>query len=233
MVRTDTHPGRGFSRSYLNGAQDYEHRIETDADDAARLIELFSPNEKATVIGNSSGAIVSLKLLVTHPDIIRTLIPYEPPAARVLPDFMELWKQHEKVYSLYRSSGVPPALEEFAKLTKADQTMLVAMIDPRNGPYLASNTQYWFEREFMYYPKTPFDIEKELRPLKDKLMFVNGELSPREAYQYRANALLAEKLGLMVVHLPGEHVGHATHASQFSQKLVQVLKEKDRYYDTI
>ena len=47
--------GRGFSRSHLNGSQDYEHRLETDADDAARLIEHVSPREPATVIGNSSG----------------------------------------------------------------------------------------------------------------------------------------------------------------------------------
>ena len=56
--------GRGFSRSYLSGSPDYKHRIETDADDAARLIKYISPRKPSTVIGNSSGAIVSLKLLI-------------------------------------------------------------------------------------------------------------------------------------------------------------------------
>lgn len=231
--RADVYSGRGFSRSYLDGAQDYEHRIETDIDDAARLIKHISPQEPATVIGNSSGAIVALKLLIRYPDIIRTLVPYEPPAAKLLPDFDELWAQHQDVYDTYRRSGIPPALEKFAKVTQADQRMLVQMIDPRNGQYLFSNTQYWFEREFMYYPKTDFDIEKELRPLKDKLLLVNGELSPREAYQYRASAALAERLELKVVHLPGEHVGHATHAQEFSQQFLEALKAKDKYYANV
>ena len=185
------------------------------------------------MIGNSSGAIVSLKLLIRHPDIIRTLIPYEPPGAKLLPDFDDLWVQHQDVYDTYRRAGMPPALEKFAHVTHADQKMLVAMIDPRNGPYLFSNTQYWFEREFLYYPKTDFDVKNELRPLKDKLMLVNGQLSPREAYQFRANATLAEKLGLKLVLLPGEHVGHATHAEQFSQKFLEALKAKDQYYTQV
>lgn len=86
---------RGFSRSYLTGAQDYSQRLETDADDAALLIKHISPNDPATVIGNSSGAIISLKLLVRHPDILRTLAPYEPPASRFLDDFEALWAAHE------------------------------------------------------------------------------------------------------------------------------------------
>jgi hypothetical protein len=34
-----TYDRRGFSRSYLEGPQDYEHRLETDADDVRSLIE--------------------------------------------------------------------------------------------------------------------------------------------------------------------------------------------------
>lgn len=216
--------GRGFSRSYLNGRQDYEQRLETDADDAAALIKYMSPSAPATVIGNSAGAIVALKLLVRHPSLIQTLVSYEPPLASVLPDFEELWDQHEDTYDTYRRFGIPPALEKFANVTRADQKVLVQMIDPRNGPYIFSNTQYWFEREFLYYPKAPFDVERELKPLKHKLVFVNGELSPREAYQYRANERMAELLDVELVLLPGEHVGHATHAAEFAEGLVNALQ---------
>jgi hypothetical protein len=34
-----TYDRRGFSRSQLDGPQDYSHRLETDADDVRRLIE--------------------------------------------------------------------------------------------------------------------------------------------------------------------------------------------------
>ncbi|MFG6201775.1 alpha/beta fold hydrolase [Nonomuraea sp. JJY05] len=72
---------RGFSRSLLEGSQDYGRRLETDADDAHRLIEHLGA-EPAIVFGASSGAVVGLELLARHPSAIRTLIPYEPPAMR-------------------------------------------------------------------------------------------------------------------------------------------------------
>ena len=34
-----TYDRRGFSRSQLDGSQDYAHRLDTDADDVRRLIE--------------------------------------------------------------------------------------------------------------------------------------------------------------------------------------------------
>lgn len=221
-----TQVGRGFSRSYLNGAQDYQHRLETDADDAACLIRELSQEGLATVIGNSAGAIVALKLLCRHASIIRTLIPYEPPAASFLPDVEELYAQHREVYDIYRASGMAPAFKRFAKVTRADQAMVENASNPRLGPYQFSNTQYWFEREFMYYPFHRFNVETELRPVKDKLMPVNGELSNREAYQYRANVALADKLDLQLVNLPGEHVGHTTHSVDFASGLLSALKAR-------
>lgn len=50
---------RGFSRSRLDGPQDYDHRLETDAADVRRLIEHVS-DEPATVFGASSGGVVAL-----------------------------------------------------------------------------------------------------------------------------------------------------------------------------
>ena len=68
-----TYDRHGFSRSQLDGPQDYEHRLETDADDVRRLIEHLS-DEPATVFGSSSGGVVVLEVLTqsetdidTHP----------------------------------------------------------------------------------------------------------------------------------------------------------------------
>lgn len=132
---------RGFSQSYLTGEQDYDHRIERDVDDAAALVKKFSPNDPVTVIGNSSGAIISLKLLIRHPDLLKTLIPYEPPAAMLLPKEDMEWhkKRHDEVYNVYRKKGIHVALEGFAELTGADQTNMAKFID-FSKPYMFSNT---------------------------------------------------------------------------------------------
>lgn len=76
---------RGYSRSQLHGAQDYAHRLETDADDVRRLIQHLN-DEPATIFGNSSGALVALQVLIQQPDVVRKVIAHEPPWVRLLPD---------------------------------------------------------------------------------------------------------------------------------------------------
>ncbi len=225
--RTDALAGRGFSRSYITDAQDYEHRLERDADDAALLIKKYSPNEPATVIGNSSGGVVSLRLLTRHPDLIRTLVPYEPPVAKLL-DFDQIWAEHEKIYAVYRKEGPFPAYKLFGDLTKSKLMQGFKM--DFSTPYLWSNQQFWFEREFMVYPKADFDVERDFRPHVDKLMPVYGVLSPRDAYQYTAMEVTCKKLGLEYLEFPGEHIGQLTHPQQFAQALLQALKAKDKFY---
>ena len=180
------------------------------------------------MIGNSSGAVVALRLVIRHPDLIRTLISYEPPLAKGLPDHAQLQKQHQEIYDIYRRSGIPPALSQLAKLTKANQSITLGLIDFRK-PFLFCNTLYWFERELLTYTEAHFDVQEELWPLKDKLMFAVGVESPRMAYQFRANVLMAEKLGMELVYLPGEHNGHVLNASQFSKELLEALKAKDEF----
>jgi dienelactone hydrolase len=77
---------RGFSRSRLDGPQDYDRRLETDADDVRRLVDHLGDGP-AIVFGASSGAIVALALLTHHPSVVRTLVPFratrhEIPAGR-------------------------------------------------------------------------------------------------------------------------------------------------------
>ncbi len=68
-----TYDRRGFSRNHLAGPQDYDRRLETDADDVRRLIEHVS-DEPAIIFGGSSGAIIALEVLARHPSVVRTLV---------------------------------------------------------------------------------------------------------------------------------------------------------------
>src|SRR5262245_2028500 len=95
---------RGFSRSQLDGPQDYAHRLETDADDVRRLIEHLS-DEPATVFGSSSGGIVALEVLTRCPSVVRTVVAHEPPAVRQLPDGQKWMNLFFRVYDLYRQCG--------------------------------------------------------------------------------------------------------------------------------
>ena len=206
--------------------------METDANDAAQLIKHVSPDEPVTAIGNSSGAIVALRLLTLHPELLKTLIPYEPPCAGILPEYEELKEAHQEIYDTYRRWGIPPALGKLSKITKADQSITLSLIDFRK-PYLFCNTIYWFEQEFMQYPLTKFNILEEFGHLKDKMMLVVGEESPRDCYQYRANAVIARKLGMKLVVGPGEHNGHVLNAAAFAEAIRKALKAKDPSYTNL
>ncbi len=221
---------RGFSHSYLSGSQDYEHRLATDADDARRLIEHLS-DQPATVLGNSSGAIVALELLTRHPSVVRTLIPHEPPAMKLLPDSDRWFSMQQEIYNIYRRSGVPPAIEKFAEVIKAGhETAGLSMgFNPRNGPFISSNVMYWFERELMVYPFRDFDL-KVLESHKNLLLLANGRDSHTEAPQYLANVVLAKKLELDLCLFSGAHLGFASHPEEFARELLDALKKKDTSY---
>jgi pimeloyl-ACP methyl ester carboxylesterase len=109
-----TYDRRGYTRSILDGARDYAHRLETDADDARRLIEHLS-EEPATVFGTSSGGIIALQLLIDHPQAVRALVAFEPAAMRLIPDGEKWIVFLQEVYDLYRQSGPAPARALFVK----------------------------------------------------------------------------------------------------------------------
>jgi pimeloyl-ACP methyl ester carboxylesterase len=70
-----TYDRRGFSRSELDGPQEYEHRLEVDTDDVRRMIEHIGGGS-ATVFGASSGAIVAIDVLARHPSAVDTIVAF-------------------------------------------------------------------------------------------------------------------------------------------------------------
>ncbi|KIW05680.1 uncharacterized protein PV09_03543 [Verruconis gallopava] len=222
---------RGFSRSYLTGAQDYSRRIETDADDAQSLIKHLSPEEPATVVGNSSGAIVGLVLLQRHPEAVRMLVAHEPPAYSLLSDFERRKKEQQEVYDIYRASGVFPAAERFADLIEAgdEKPGLLSNFDPRSGPYISSNTQYWFERELLFYPLYEHDLRK-LKEQKGKLILANGKASKPGVGHLLTGEALGDAFGIGVRMFTGGHVGFAPFAREWAQELRGYLKKENTFY---
>jgi acetyltransferase/esterase len=212
---------RGFSRSQLVGPQDDEQRLETDADDVRRLIEHVS-DEPATVFGTSSGGIVVLEVLTRHPAVVRTLVPFEPAAMRLLPDGQRWVDFCFEVYDLYRHSGMEPALTKFREHTFAasDRQFMARPMDPKNGE-IRANATYWFERELRQYPAVDLDLDT-LKAHADRIVPAAGRES-RGYPCYEVNVELGKKLGRDAIELPGGHVGYVTHPAEFARELVQAL----------
>jgi pimeloyl-ACP methyl ester carboxylesterase len=211
---------RGFSRSHLDGPQNYEIRLQTDADDVRRLIEQVG-DAPATVFGASSGGIVVLELLTRHPDVASTVVPFEPPAVLQLPDGQKWVDFFHEVYDLYRHAGIGPAMQKFRERAFPEVDRRVMAQAPKNE----ANAIYWFEHELRQYPAVELDLDA-LIPRAERILPATG----REASGYPAHdatVALGRKLGCDVIELPGGHVGCIAHPAEFAQELTQALARRE------
>jgi acetyltransferase/esterase len=214
-----TYDRRGFSRSQLDGPQDYNHRLETDVDDVRRLIEHVS-DEPAIVFGGSSGAIIALQLLTRHPSVVRTLVAHEPPAMRLLADGQKWVDFFFEVYVRYRQSGIEPALKRFREEAFAESDRQEMARAPKDE-YTLANATYWFEHELRQYPTADLDLDA-LKGHADRIMLTAGRES-RGYPTYQVNVKLGKKLGLDLIELPGGHVGLLTQPAEFAGELLGAL----------
>jgi pimeloyl-ACP methyl ester carboxylesterase len=216
-----TYDRRGFSRSILLGEQDYERRLETDADDVRRLIEHVADGP-ATVFGTSSGGVIVLEVLARHPSVVATLASYEPAAMKQLDDAQHWLDFLFDLYDLYRRSGVEPALREFREMfSEPDRPIMGRATDRELNDHAHANATYWFERELRQYTTVDLDIGA-LAAHADRIVLVSGE-SSRGYPNYRVNQELGRKLGRDVVELPGGHTGFAAHPAEFAQRLLTAI----------
>jgi pimeloyl-ACP methyl ester carboxylesterase len=211
---------RGFSRSHLDGPQNYEIRLQTDADDVRRVIEQVG-DEPATVFGASSGGIVVLELLARHPDVASTVVSFEPPAVRQLPDGQTWVDFFHEVYDLYCHAGVGPAMQKFRERAFPDVDRRVMAQAPKNE----ANAIYWFEHELRQYPSVELDLAALAAHAERVLPAVGREASGYPAHEVAV--VLGRKLGRDVVELPGGHVGCIAHPADFAQELVQALARRE------
>lgn len=216
-----TYDRRGFSRSQLDGPQDYHHRLATDADDVARLIEHHG-GDSAAVFGTSSGAVIALTVLSHHPSAVGMLAAYEPASMTLLPDGSSELAFIDHLYDLYRNQGVVPALQTFHErnLTPSDREFLAGVVDP-GMEHRHANATYWFERELRQYPTAELDLET-LGYYADRIVLLVGEES-RGYPPYRVNVELGRRIGRGITETPGGHTACTSHPAEFSRTLRQAL----------
>lgn len=216
-----TYDRRGFARSKLDGPQDYGRRLETDADDALKLIELVA-RAPATVFGPSSGAVVSLQVITQGPSLVDRLVAFEPPALKQLADGPQMLGFFDEVYDVYKKSGIPPAFELFNCRLFPRETIehFTRLRDP-SMPGVSAAIEYWFEHELRQYCAVDLDIAT-LKANAGRIAMAAGNGS-RGYPLHEAAANLAKKLGRSLAELPGAHTGYATRAAEFAPALLDLV----------
>ena len=218
---------RGFSRSRLDGPVP-TRRIETDSDDAHRLLDHLG-DRPAYVFGSSSGAIVALDLVCRHRPQCRIVIAHEPPIATVLPDGAQWLEFFDEVYDTYRRSGADSALDKFSArmgLGGIAQRPLADEVTPRGLEMMERalrNRHFWLDHEVRQYPRFMPDVAA-LKAAMPGLVLAGGRDS-QTYFPYRATTVLADQFGTAVVDFPGSHVGYVTHPADFAVRLAEVLAD--------
>lgn len=207
---------RGFSRSRLDGMQDYTHRLRTDADDVRRLIEHVD-DESASIFGASSGAIVGLAVLTHYPSLVGTLVAYEPPVMRLLPEGQQWVDFFTELYDQYRQSGVEPAMTRFRERTFPASDLRIMAHAPRND----ANAVYWFEHELRQYPGTDLDLDTLTAHADNVLPAVGRDSGGYPCHE--ATTELGARLGQPVAQFPGGHVGFHAHPAEFARDLMHTF----------
>jgi pimeloyl-ACP methyl ester carboxylesterase len=112
--RVATYDRRGHSRSERPPGQG---RITDDVADLAALIQHVFGGP-AHVVGNSFGAIISLRLAAQHPRLIRSLVVHEPPMFGVLAAqgaLAAVGERIDAVVSLLTAGDMPGGAERFVE----------------------------------------------------------------------------------------------------------------------
>lgn len=222
-----TYDRRGFSRSVLDGAVDDDTRLESEVQDALRLLSHVPAPGPKHVYATCSGGIIALALVERQLSDIATVIAHEPPAVTVLPDGAHWLEFHRELYETYKRDGMDVARIKFrayAGLIEQTRPPKEYELPPDELAVMLKrlklNQVFWFEHELLTYPN--FIPDRSVLAATRQLVLAGGSLS-RGLFCRKPTDVLAEQLGVEVVSLPGGHLGHITDPVEFADGLADVL----------
>jgi pimeloyl-ACP methyl ester carboxylesterase len=192
------------------------------------------------VVGSSSGAIVTLELLVRRPDLVRAVVAHEPPLISLLDDREAYEERFAAVLATFRREGVQAAMAQFGEVTgvgvrrqaedeePAGQESGEPEEVPREFAAMRErwplNTAFWFEHEYGPYPVHDLDLAA-LRRHRDRLVLAVGTQSREEGQlASRPNLVLAPELGLEPVEAPGGHLGYVEDPVGFAAAIEDAVR---------
>ncbi|GLY89949.1 alpha/beta fold hydrolase [Actinoallomurus iriomotensis] len=215
---------RGLSRSPLDGPLT-DQRVNEWSDDARRLLDLIGPDEEASVLGSSSGAIVAVDLLARHAERLRRVVAHEPPLLELLADPAPHRALFAEVREVFRAEGAGAAMARFSEGLGGRPSAQPTELPPEireMAPRMHANLPVFLEHMLVPFSSTVPDVAA-LRPVARKLVPAAGRDSRSQVPLYGPVARLAELLGSPLVEFPGGHLGAVESPKEFAKQLLTVL----------
>lgn len=141
-----------------------------------------------------------------------------------MPDAAKWQTFFNEVYATYRQSGVPKAMHQFASgIGSVEHRLMMPYIREQTGERIWANTSYWMEHELRQYSHLELDLDS-LAGHATQLVLAGGRDS-QDQLTYQPNKVLAKRLGLDIVNLPGGHLGYVSYPDEFAKELINALKD--------
>ena len=230
-----TYDPRGAERSKRTDGASWGTPDE-HADDLRRLISTLGAGP-VEIFGSSGGAVNALALVAKHPELVRTLVAHEPPAAQELPDREAVLAACATIQQMYQRVGFGPAMAKFVALVTSEGPVPDGFADqpapdpaafglpagddgsrdhPLLGRHMTLCTGY--QHDFGALRAAPVRIVAGVGEESIKLM------------PGRAAIAVAERLGTTPVTFPGGHGGFLSGApggkpEAFADTLRKVLSD--------
>ncbi|WP_420095982.1 alpha/beta fold hydrolase [Brevibacterium sediminis] len=196
---------------------------EVLAEDLAALVDRLTGGP-ALFVGTSGGAVTLLELAKQYSEMVGRAVLHEPPLVSLVADS----KLADRAAAVFEAAEADPqrAVQEFFDLSGAahhtgpDQTPPAHMSMPELPAEELEKNRYFLGQmagpSVFYVP----DIEAIRRVA---ITLCAGSLSHHQLAR-RATQILAERLGLPLVDMPGNHLGASSEPSEFAKDLKRLLE---------
>lgn len=165
------------------------------------------------VFASSGGAVNVLRMLETHPDVVRRVVAHEPPTAMLLPDRDLLLAECATIRATYEASGSGPAMARFISLVMYDGELTSDYAerpapDPAQLGMSAEDDGTRTDPLMRNFPGCNTyqpDLDR-LAALGTRLVIAGG-VESHEEMAVRGGRSIAAALGREVVEFPSHHGG--------------------------
>ncbi|MFI5783438.1 alpha/beta fold hydrolase [Nocardia sp. NPDC051570] len=207
---------RGHFGSVLDDP-DSDATAELRADDLARLLRHVGAGP-AVVFGSSGGAVTTLALLQSDPELVRVAVAHEPPLAELLGDREHARAVRAEISGAFAAGDQEGAIRKFFDLAEVrmPEQMIEQMIADARATDFA-NERYFYLHELECTAGWTPDLEA-LGKVSDRLIIGIGDTSAG-LFCDRTSRALGKELGVEPVLFPGGHGGFMENPAAFADRL--------------
>nr|WP_024805144.1 alpha/beta hydrolase [Nocardia sp. BMG51109] len=211
---------RGHYGSALDDP-DSDSTPDLRAGDLARILRHVDAGP-ATILGSSGGAITTLALLQSDPELVETAVAHEPPLAELLDDRAEQRVLRADIVATYRRGDEIEAIRKFFASTDMElpEEAFQRMFGDRT-PASAAEDRYFYLHELEGTAGWRPDLDA-LRAVRERLVIGIGQASAGQFCDRTSRALAAD-LSIEPTPFPGGHVGFVEAPEKFAVRLREVI----------